>query len=101
MLLQGLTPSEIEKEFLTLIPKDTKLLSAKVQDKIAYLNFNEAFRFNTFGQEGSIAQIEQIVFTATEFSTVDKVQFLIEGKVIEYLGSEGVYIARPLDRNSF
>jgi len=101
ILLQGLTSSEIEQEYLTLIPTDTKLISAKVQDKIAYLNFNEAFRFNSFGVEGSIAQLQQIVFTATEFPTVDKVQFLIDGKKLEYLGPEGVPIGKPLGRDSF
>lgn len=90
-----------ERNCMSLIPAGTKLLSAKVQGGVAYLNFNEAFEINTYGVEGYIGQLMQIVYTATAFSTVDSVQFLIEGEKKEYLGSEGQWIGSPLSRNSF
>jgi len=86
---------------LNLVPEDTELLSARVRDGVAYLNFNEAFRFNVLGVEGYIAQLKQIVYSATEFSTVDRVQILIEGQQVEWLGAEGVYIGTPIGRDSF
>ena len=43
----------------------------------------------------------QIVYTSTEFSTVDSVQFLIDGNKKDYLGSEGQWIGSPLSRASF
>lgn len=89
-----------EKNLSTLIPKGTKLLSAKVQNKVAYLNFNQAFEFNEIGIEGYIHQLEQIVYTATAFSTVESVQFLIEGQKVEYL-AEAQWIGSPLSRKSF
>lgn len=89
-----------EKNLSTLIPKGTKLLSAKVQNKVAYLNFNQAFEFNEIGIEGYIHQLEQIVYTATAFSTVESVQFLIEGEKVEYL-AEAQWIGSPLSRKSF
>lgn len=95
------TTKSAEKNCMTLIPAGTKLLSAKVSDGIAYLNFNENFEFNSYGVEGYIHQLEQIVFTATTFSTVNSVQFLIEGEKRDYLGSEGQWIGSPLSRNSF
>ncbi len=101
VLLKGLTPAELNKELLSLIPEGTKLLSAVVKDGTAYLNFNEPFRFNSFGIEGYNAQLRQVIFTATEFPTVKNVQFLIEGEIHNYLGPEGVYIGEPLGRNSF
>jgi spore germination protein GerM len=100
-LIDGLLPSELNKELITLIPEDTKLLSVTVEEGTAYLNFNEAFRFNTLGSEGLKAQLRQIVYTTTEFSTVKNVQILIEGKKQNYLGPEGVYIGTPLNRHSF
>ena len=90
-----------EAECRSLIPEGSKLLSARVADGIAYLNFNEEFEFNPFGVEGAIHQLEQIVYTATAFSTVNSVQFLIEGQKQEYLGSEGQWIGTPLSRASF
>ena len=102
LLLQGPdTTLSAEKNCMTLIPRGAKLLSARVSNGIAYLNFNEAFEINTDGAEGYNHQLEQIVFTATSFSTVNSVQFLIEGKKLEYLGSEGVWIGSPLSRSQF
>jgi len=102
LLLKGPdTTISAERNLMSLIPAGTKLLSAKVQGGVAYLNFNEAFEINTYGVEGYIHQLEQIVYTATAFSTVSSVQFLIEGEKRDYLGSEGVLIASPLSRSSF
>lgn len=100
-LLKGPAPEELNMELLSLIPEKTELRSATVKKGTAYLDFNEAFTFNSFGVEGYVAQLTQIVYTATEFSTVKSVQFLIEGKKVEYLGPEGVYIGKPLGRDSF
>ncbi len=102
LLLQGPdTTKSAERNCMSLIPAGTKLLSAKVQGGVAYLNFNEAFEINTYGVEGYIHQLEQIVYTATAFSTVNSVQFLIEGEKRDYLGSEGQWIGSPLSRSSF
>ena len=102
LLLKGPdTTISAERNLMSLIPAGTKLLSAKVQGGVAYLNFNEAFEINTYGVEGYIHQLEQIVYTATSFSTVNSVQFLIEGQKRDYLGSEGQWIGSPLSRNSF
>jgi len=100
-LLVGMLPSELNMELINLIPENTELLSVRVNDGTAYINFNEAFRFNSLGKEGYIAQLKQVLYTATEFSTVNSVQFLIEGDVYDYLGPEGVFIGQPLTRSSF
>lgn len=94
------TKSE-ERDCISLIPNGTKLLGARVSDGVAYLDFNDSFEFNTNGVEGYTAQLMQIVYTATTFSTVNSVQFLIEGQKKEYLGSEGQWIGSPLSRTSF
>ena len=94
------TKSE-ERECISLIPTGTKLLGARVSDGVAYLDFNDSFEFNTNGVEGYTAQLMQIVYTATTFSTVNSVQFLIEGQKKDYLGSEGQWIGSPLSRTSF
>ena len=83
------------------IPEGTKLLGARVANKTATLNFSESFSFNKYGVQGYLGQLMQIVYTATSFSTIDNVQFLIEGQKLEYLGGEGVWIGSPLSRISF
>ena len=100
LLLEGPQGTEVSKGCKSLIPNGTKLKSASVRDGVAYLNFNEDFEFNPLGVDGYLGQLMQVVFTATEFSTVNCVQFLIEGEKKEYLGSEGVWIGSPLSRGS-
>ncbi|MFP4534591.1 MAG: GerMN domain-containing protein [Spirochaetaceae bacterium] len=100
-LVSGPTADELNMGLLNLIPEGTLLRSAWVKDGVAYLNFNEEFRFNPMGVEGFMAQLQQVVFSATEFSTIEEVQILIEGERVEYLGGEGIYIGEPLGRGDF
>ena len=79
----------------------TRLLGASVRNGVATLNFSSEFEFNRYGIEGLRGQLQQIVYTATAFQTVESVQFLIDGEKKEYLGSEGVWIGTPLRRSSF
>jgi spore germination protein GerM len=55
--------------------------------------------FNGYGAEGYVAQLRQIVWTATEFPNIHDVQILIEGRRIEFLG-ESIRIGRPISRDS-
>ncbi len=96
LLLAGPNAQESGRGYRSLIPEGTRLLSASVRDGVAYLNFNEQFEFNTVGMDGYQAQLMQIVYTATEFGTVNSVQFLIEGQKKEYLGSEGSQLLIPI-----
>lgn len=100
-LFKGTNSAEAKKEYRSLIPQGTRLLSATVTNGVATINLSEEFQFNQFGIEGYLGQLSQIVFTATAFSTVKSVQFLIEGQKREYLGAEGVWIGTPLSRDKF
>jgi hypothetical protein len=96
-LLAGPTAEEKNRGLLSFIPPETRLIWAEVRGSTAYLNFNEDFQYNTSGREGSAAQIRQIVWTATEFSNINDVQILIDGKRIDFL-IEGVMIGSPIGR---
>lgn len=100
-LLTGPNLEETGHGYMSLIPEGTRLLSAKVSNKTATLNFSEDFEFNRYGVEGYIGQLMQVVYTATAFPTVDNVQFLVEGQKKDYIGSEGVWIGSPLSQSSF
>ena len=100
-LLEG--PLNSEKGCMTLIPEGTRLLGASVKNGIAALNFSEEFEYNSVGTDGYRAQLMQIVFTATEFSTVESVQILIEGRRNDYVGSGEdiwMWIGSPYSRSS-
>jgi spore germination protein GerM len=100
-LLQGPTTAEVNQGLMSLISPQTRLRTVYIKGDTAYVDFNEAFRFNSLGKEGLIAELKQVVYTATEFPTVKKVQILVEGEISKYLGPEGVVIDKPLGRDSF
>jgi len=99
-ILAGPSADELNRGILNLIPQNTRLLSATVRGNTAYISFNENFLFNTFGGEGYVAQLRQIVWTVTEFPNVNDVQILVEGRRLDYLG-EGIWIGSPISRQSF
>jgi spore germination protein GerM len=98
-LIAGPNPEETSQEFISLIPKETRVLNAAVRGTTAYISLSEDFQFNTKGVEGYAASLRQIVWTATEFSNIKDVQILIEGRRLDYLG-EGIYIGGPLSRET-
>lgn len=100
-LFSGPSEAEIRSGLVSLIPRGTRLLGATVRGSTATINVSDAFMYNRYAVEGFSAQLRQIVYTATSFASIQDVQFLIEGKQKDYLGGEGVYIGKPLSRNSF
>ena len=99
-LIAGPNTEEKQKGLISLVPPETKILSATVTGNTAHINFSEDFLYNTYGADGYAGQVRQIVFTATEFSNVRDVQITIEGRRVDYLGG-GIWIGGPLRRDMF
>ncbi len=95
-LLAGPDASDRARGLWTGIPPETRLRSVVVRDGIAFVDLSESFRFTAGGVEGLAAELDQVVSTAAQFPTVQKVQILIEGRRVRYLGTEGVRIDEPL-----
>jgi spore germination protein GerM len=99
-LLQGTDANEKKQGLSSLVPEGTSVISARVEGHTAYINFNENFMFNSFGAEGYVAQLRQIIWTATEFPNISEVQILIEGRKVDFLG-ETLRIDHPINRDTF
>ena len=100
-LMAGPTAAEQKESLISLIPVKSRLQDVNVRGDTAYISFSEEFRFNDYGVPGLQAQVRQIVYTATEFSNIKRVQLLINGKKVSNLAQEGVFIGEPLSRTSF
>jgi germination protein M len=100
-LLKGPTAQELNLGLVSMIPSDARLRSVIVKDDTAIIDFTEGFRFNSQGLDAMDAQLRQIVYAATEFPSVRKVQIRIEGQTVRYLGTEGMRLDEPLTRDSF
>jgi hypothetical protein len=99
-LVLGPTVEEQSRGLISLIPQGTGILSAIVRGETAYISFTDDFKYNTFGAEGYIAQLKQVLWTVQEFPDIRDVQILIDGRVLDFL-SEGIQIGRPISRDIF
>jgi hypothetical protein len=86
LLLNGPTNEEKREGILSLIPEETRVLFAIVRRNTAYISFNEDFLMNSFGVEGYNGQLDEITLTIGQFSAIDNIQILIEGRKTGYLG---------------
>jgi spore germination protein GerM len=99
-LIAGISSDEQQPGLISLIPEGTRIISAAIQQGTAYISFSEEFLYNRYGIEGYAGQIRQIVWTATEFPTVNNVQILVEGRKVSYLG-DSIWIGDPISRENF
>jgi hypothetical protein len=99
-LLAGPTGQEADLGFSTTIPQGTELLDVAVADGIATVDLSEEFG----GGGGSLSmmgRVAEVVFTLTQFPTVDAVSFQIEGEQVTALGGEGLILDGPQTRDDW
>ncbi|NIZ41126.1 GerMN domain-containing protein [Entomospira entomophila] len=80
----------------TFIPNNVSILNMNIDGDVLFIDFSEEFQFNTWGSQGYIGQLEQILRTIASVSMVRYLQIHINGERIDFL-HEGVYIGRPID----
>ena len=100
-LLAGPDPTESNRGLVTLIPPTVTLNKVYIRGSVAYIDVSESFRFNRLGREGLDIQLQQVVYSATQFASVEQVQILIDGERIDYLDSEGTFVGKPIGREAF
>jgi hypothetical protein len=98
-LLDGPTDEEAEIGLHTAIPEKTKLNSINLvsETKVATIDLSE--EFTTGDSETTEAQIAQVVYTLTQFPTIEKVALQIDGQDVDKIGD--VDLAQPVDRADF
>jgi germination protein M len=96
-LVKGPTSAEKRKGLLTAIPTELKINSIKIKNKTAEIDFNSAIEHGAAGNI-LINRIDQIVYTATQFSGVTSVIIKINGRTRQTLGADGLSISGPLHR---
>lgn len=94
--LQTLIDYRDDDSLLNLIPFNTAVNNIKIKDRVAYIDFSEEFAYNSYGVIGYQIQVYQIVYTATQFDTIDAVYFYLEGEPLNYLGGDGYPLNNPI-----
>lgn len=98
-VLEELLLGPYNKELCRTIPEGTKLISFKLEDKTATVNFDHNLRDRHWG--GSTAElftVYSIVDTLTQFPEIEKVSFLLDGEKIDSL-VEHVDLTEPLEKD--
>lgn len=74
------------KELVRSIPEGTRLLSAKVTDGIAYVNFSKELQTKHWGgSAGETMTVYSVVNSLAKLDDIREVQFLLEGRKMESL----------------
>ncbi len=68
------------------LPADTEILDVRVQEGVAYVDFSENIRAGAAGSSGEALLIGAVTNTLCRLDGIEKVQFLIEGQMVESLG---------------
>jgi spore germination protein GerM len=84
----------------TTIPTGTRLLGVAIRDGVATVNLSQAFETGG-GSASALGRLAQVVYTLTQFSTVDAVRFQVEGEPITVFGAQGVVLDHPVGRADF
>jgi len=97
-LLAGPRLNEQAKGYTSLIPQGTKLISSRIEKKVAIINLNNKLEEYGGGATHVRGMIAQIVYTATGLQGVEKAWIWVEGKKSVVLGGEGLVLDKPLTR---
>ncbi|NTW28829.1 MAG: spore gernimation protein [Coriobacteriia bacterium] len=99
-LLAGPTTAEKAAGLRTLVPEGTTLGSVTIQDGVATVDLSSAYQSGG-GSLSMQARVAQIVFTLTQFSTVNSAKFKLDGKPLTVLGGEGIELAKAQTRKDW
>ncbi|CAN5728912.1 hypothetical protein BH23CHL2_BH23CHL2_32970 [soil metagenome] len=98
-LLAGPSQFESELGFSSAIPEGSDLLGLTIEDGIATVDLSAEFESGG-GSFSVSARLVQVIYTLTQFPTVDAVEFLLEGEPVGIFSGEGVVIDGPAGRAS-
>ncbi len=92
-LLEGPTSDEAASipPISTEVPPSTELLGIAIADGVATVDLSGAFASGG-GSASMLGRVAQVVFTLTQYSTVDEVAFELDGDPIDVLGGEGIIL---------
>jgi spore germination protein GerM len=84
----------------TAIPAGTRLLGLRIDAGIATVNLSREFESGG-GSASVLGRLAQVVFTLTQFPTVQGVKFELDGVPVEVFSGEGVVLTEPVGREDY
>jgi len=82
------------------IPGGTQLLGLSIAGGVATVDLSHDFESGG-GSVSMLLRVAQVVFTLTQFPTVERVRFFLDGAPAAAIGGEGVVVDPPVGRADF
>ena len=101
-LLAGPNDAELgaRPAMYTDIPDGTKLLGLTIKDGVATVDLSAEFESGG-GRASILGRLAQVVYTLTQFPTVDQVLFKLDGEPVTVFGGAGVKLDHPVGRDDY
>lgn len=99
-LLKGPTAAEKDLNVVSNIPEGTTLRGLTIKDGIATVDLSR--QYGSGGGSLSMAmRLAEVVFTLTQFPTIEGVNFKLDGEAIDVFGGEGIILDHPMNRSDY
>jgi hypothetical protein len=101
-LLEGPTEAELgaRPAMYTTVPEGTRFLGLRIEAGIATVNLSREFESGG-GSASVLGRLAQVVYTLTQFPTVDGVRFELDGVPVSTFTGQGVILDSPVDRDDY
>ena len=99
-LIAGPAASERDGGISSAVPAGTQLLGLTIENGVATVDLSSEFESGG-GSASVLTRLGQVVFTLTQFPTVDSVVFRIEGRTVTVFSSEGLTLDGPVARSDY
>lgn len=99
-LLAGPNQAEQAAGMSTAIPSGTEFLDLNIADKVATVNLSKQYESGG-GSLSMAARLAQVVYTLTQFPSIETVQFQLDGQPVTTFGGEGLVLDHPVGRSNY
>ncbi len=99
-LLAGPTQAERASGFTSAVPAGTRLLGISINGGVATVDLTSEYQSGG-GSLSMQVRLGQVVYTLTQFPTVRKVRFRLDGTSVNVFSSEGIVLDHAVGRSDY
>ena len=99
-LLAGPTAAERASGVASAVPGGTRLLGITIRGGVATVDLTSEYQSGG-GSLSMQTRLGQVVYTLTQFPTVQKVRFRLDGTPVNVFSSEGIVLDHPVGRSDY
>lgn len=99
-LLAGPSAAERASGIVSTVPSGTRLLGITIRNGVATVDLTSEYQSGG-GSLSMQTRLGQVVYTLTQFPTVQKVRFRLDGTPVNVFSSEGIVLDHPVGRSDY